>query len=98
MDEVAIFLLGLIAGFITSFGFIPQLIRGYRTKKLEDVSYFLPLVLSIGMSLWLVYGIFIEEWPVIFANALGISFCLSLMVMKKKYSSQSSTDNKSKRT
>ena len=32
-------LFGLIAGAVTSMGFLPQLVRGYRTKKLEDVSW-----------------------------------------------------------
>jgi uncharacterized protein with PQ loop repeat len=31
--------LGLVAGAVTSMGFIPQLIRGYRTKELDDVSW-----------------------------------------------------------
>ena len=56
MDLVVI--LGLIAGAVTSMGFIPQLIRGYKTKELDDVSYYMPAILAVGMSLWLLYGFF----------------------------------------
>ena len=86
MNNLIILILGLIAGAVTSIGFIPQLIRGYKTKKLEDVSYFMPIILAIGMSLWLVYGILIEALAIIIANAFGIGCCITLIIMKKKYS------------
>jgi len=85
MDS-ALEIFGLIAGAITSMGFIPQLIRGYKTKKLEDVSYFMPLVLAIGMSLWIVYGYILGAIAVIIANLFGINCCLILIAMKKRYS------------
>lgn len=78
--------LGLIAGAVTSMGFIPQLIRGYRTKELDDVSYFMPSILAIGMSLWFLYGFFVQQFPIIVANAFGIGCCIVLLVMKKIYS------------
>ncbi len=79
-------LFGLIAGAITSLGFIPQLVRGYRTKKLEDVSYLMPIVLAIGMTLWVIYGFLISAAAVIVANLFGITCCLILTSLKKKYS------------
>ncbi len=87
MDGV--FLLGLVAGAITSVGFIPQLIRGYKTKELKDVSYFMPAILAVGMTLWLLYGVLKEALPIIIANALGVGCCLVLLAMKKMYSPRS---------
>lgn len=86
MDEVALEIFGLLAGAITSMGFIPQLIRGYRTKKLDDVSYYMPAVLAIGMTMWLIYGVFQEAIAIIAANSFGIICCLVLIFLKKKYS------------
>lgn len=85
MDPI-IELLGLVAGAVTSLGFIPQLIRGYKTKKLKDISYYMPAILAIGMALWLFYGLVIEAFAVIIANGFGIFCCLTLIYMKKKYS------------
>ena len=79
-------LFGLIAGAITSMGFIPQLIKGFRTKKLEDVSYFMPIVLTIGMSLWVIYGILLKALAIIVANLFGGTCCIILIILKKKYS------------
>ena len=78
-------LFGLIAGAITSFGFIPQLIKGHRTKKLNDVSYYMPIVLSVGMSLWFTYGILIDSLAVIISNAFGVGCCITLLLMKILY-------------
>lgn len=79
-------LFGLIAGAVTSMGFIPQLIKGYKTKKLEDISYFMPIVLAIGMTMWVIYGFLISAIAVIIANIFGVSCCLILIGLKKKYS------------
>jgi len=86
MDSTALTIFGLIAGAITSIGFIPQLIRGYRTKKLEDVSYYMPIVLAVGMTLWFTYGVFKEALAIMIANTFGVGFCLILIMMKKMYS------------
>ena len=78
-------LLGLLAGAITSSGFIPQLVRGFRTKKLDDVSLYMPLVLISGMALWLLYGIMLHDTSIMIANSIGVSCNLLLLTMKKIY-------------
>lgn len=88
MNIDSITLIGFSAGAITSIGFIPQLIRGYRTKKLDDVSYGMPAVLAIGMTLWFLYGLLRLDLAVILANAVGITCNIFLIIMKKHYSPQ----------
>lgn len=84
--DATIEIFGLIAGAITSIGFIPQLIRGYRTKKLDDVSFFMPVILAIGMTLWFIYGLLQGALAVIVANTFGVGSCLTLLIMKHMYS------------
>lgn len=78
-------ILGLLAGAITSMGFVPQLVKGYRTRKLEDISYYMPLVLVVGMLLWLIYGVIQGDLAIIIANAVGVSCNMLLLTMKKIY-------------
>ena len=85
MDSTSLELFGLLAGAVTSMGFIPQLIRGYKTKKLDDISYFMPIVLAFGMTLWFIYGLLQEALAVMIANAFGVGCCLILTSMKKMY-------------
>ena len=86
MDSTIIEIIGLIAAVITSIGFLPQVIRGYKTKKLDDISYFMPIVLAIGMTMWLIYGILLEAIAVIAANIFSVCCSVALIIMKKKYS------------
>ena len=85
MNFTKLTILGLAAGTITSMGFIPQIIRGYRTKRFDDVSYFMPLVLAIGITLWFTYGFLQEDIAIVLANSFGIGCCLILIAMKKIY-------------
>ena len=75
-------LLGLTAGLITTSGFIPQIVRGYRTGSMEDVSLFMPLVLMLGMALWLIYGIYLRDLPIVLWNSAAIGLNAVLVLMK----------------
>ncbi|MBU0666885.1 MAG: SemiSWEET family transporter [Nanoarchaeota archaeon] len=76
---------GVVAGLITVSGYIPQIIKGYRTKKLEDLSYMLNIFMGFGMIMWLVYGFVITSFSVIFAQVLGVSLNVTLIWMKYYY-------------
>ena len=78
-------IIGLIAGALTSSGFIPQIIKGWRTKKMEDVSYYMPIILAIGMFLWLIYGIMLKDIPIIAANVFGTACNIAIIIMKRLY-------------
>lgn len=77
---------GITAGAITSVGFIPQLLRGYKTKRLDDITYWMPFVLATGMFLWFIYGILRSDCAIILANTFGVICNLLLILMKKYYS------------
>jgi MtN3 and saliva related transmembrane protein len=78
--------LGLVAGLLTTIGFVPQLVKGYRTKRMDDVSLVMPVLLALGMGLWLSYGVMIDSWPIIFWNAVALVLNLGMIILKLKYS------------
>lgn len=77
--------LGLIAGALTTSGYIPQIVKGFRTKRMQDVSMMMISILCIGMFLWLLYGLSQEDIPLIVSNTVGTSFLLTLIAMKFYY-------------
>jgi len=77
--------IGLIAGTLTTAGYIPQIVKGYRTKKLDDVSYLLLLLLGTGMTLWLVYGLLLVSLPLIISNTIATGLVVLLILMKHRY-------------
>jgi len=80
------YVLGIAAAVITWFGFVPQIVKGYKTKKLDDLAYGMMILLSVGMSLWLIYGVHLHDPIIIGANVLGVASSILLLVMKWKYS------------
>ena len=77
--------LGLLAGAITTAAAIPQVVRTYRTRHARDISIWQPVLLDVGMSLWLIYGIALGDIPLIVANAVSLKCYSALIVMKILY-------------
>ncbi len=75
-------LIGLVAGALTSFAVIPQVLRTWRTRHARDLSIWQPLLLTVGMVLWLAYGIMLGDLPLIVANLFSIVCYLVLIGMK----------------
>jgi len=78
-------LVGYAAAFFTTFALFPQIIRIWRLKEARDISLFLPVMSSTGSALWLVYGIIIDEMPVIVANSVSLIFALTVLIVTLKY-------------
>ena len=81
-------IIGIIAAICTTSGFIPQIIRGLRTKRLDDVSPVMCMLLIFGLSLWLAYGIHIDDMIIIVANAFGVLFSMIIITLRFKYMRQ----------
>ncbi|HLO25486.1 MAG TPA: SemiSWEET transporter [Geobacteraceae bacterium] len=77
--------IGLLAGAITTAAAFPQVVRTYRTKHARDISIWQPVLLTIGMLLWLVYGIALGDVPLIYANSISLVCYTALIVMKIIY-------------
>ena len=77
--------LGLMAGAITSAAAIPQVVRTWRTKHARDISIWQPLLLNVGMALWLLYGIALGDLPLIAANIFSIICYTFLIIMKLRF-------------
>lgn len=65
--------------------FLPQVIKAYRTKETKDLSLGMYVTFSIGLIVWMVYGLLLQQIPIIAANGvtLAISFCI--IYLKVKY-------------
>jgi len=77
--------LGLFAGALTTFSLVPQVLQIYKTKETKDLSFNTYFILSIGMFLWLVYGLFIKDFAIISANLISFVLSSTILIWKKKY-------------
>jgi len=77
--------LAFVAGALTSTGYLPQIVKGLKTRKMEDVSLLMPAVLGLGMFLWLIYGLVRDDPAIIVANIVGSALTGILVLMKSSY-------------
>jgi len=70
---------------LCTLSFLPQVVKIFRTKQTKDLSLITFSMLSIGVFLWLIYGILIKEFPVIAANSVTLILALLIVIMKIKY-------------
>ena len=77
--------IGLIAGAFTTVAFVPQVLRVWRSRSTRDISLPMYALFTLGIALWLAYGILIYSWPVILANAATLLLAGSVLVMKIRF-------------
>ena len=85
LDEITLGIVAILAGFFILIGWIPQIIQGYKTKKLEDVSKYLVISIFVGAALWLIYGIEIDDVYIIGVNVAAMFLTMTVLIMKLKY-------------
>ena len=74
--------LGFVAGALTAFAFLPQVLKTWRTRSCGDLSMTMLGAQSAGVGLWILYGVFIHSFPVILSNAVTLTMCLVLLAFK----------------
>ena len=78
-------LIGLLAGVLTTVSFLPQLVKAWRTRSTGDISLAMYVVFTVGVSLWLIYGVYLNSLPVIAANAITLVIALFILALKIRY-------------
>ena len=77
--------LGYLAAILTTIAFFPQVIKIYKTKETKSISLAMYIVFTLGIFLWLVYGIHLKSIPMILANAITLLSAIYILWMKVKY-------------
>ena len=75
----------MLAGTISAIVFLPQVIKTYRSKTAKDVSLWMFSLASVSVILWLIYGIWIKNGPVIYTNSCVLLLSLVMLYLKLKY-------------
>ena len=77
--------IGFAAAALTSASFIPQAVMTIRTRDTRGISRGMYIIFTIGVALWLVYGIALESWPMIFANTTTLLLAATILGLKLRY-------------
>jgi len=85
LDETTMAIIGIVAGILILSGWVPQIVRGYKTKRLNDVSSYLMILIFAGAALWLVYGIALDDVYIMGVNVAAMILTMIVLSMKLKY-------------
>jgi MtN3 and saliva related transmembrane protein len=77
--------IGLAAGILTASSLIPQVIKTLKTKKADEVSIKMLLVLQAGIILWIVYGFKRYDLPIIVTNIFSLLVNISMVILRIRY-------------
>jgi MtN3 and saliva related transmembrane protein len=64
---------------------MPQVVKAWKTKSTRDVSLIWAITLTIGVFLWLVYGILINSLPIVIANTMTFILSVIVLILKIRY-------------
>lgn len=81
-------ILGLVAGFLTTIAFVPQVVKTWRTKSARDLSLLMFSLFCAGVFLWMIYGFMINELPVILWNIITLMLALIILFFKLRFKDQ----------
>jgi MtN3 and saliva related transmembrane protein len=66
---------GGMAAFLASVSYIPQVRKAWPRGETKDLSLSMLVALTLGLVLWLIYGVIRGDWVIIIANATGATLC-----------------------
>ena len=79
-------LIGYCAAFLTTVSFAPQAWHTFRTRDVRGISLGMYGLFALGVALWLAYGLMLQAWPIVAANAVTLALALAILAMKLRYS------------
>ena len=74
--------LGYAAAALTTASFIPQAWLSFRTGDVSGISLSMYACFTVGVALWLAYGVVLGVWPIVVANAVTLLLALAILAMK----------------
>ena len=78
-------IIGYAAAVLTTSSFVPQAVHTFKTKDVRGISLTMYSIFVVGITLWLVYGLLLNAWPIVLANTVTLTLAVAILAMKLKY-------------
>lgn len=76
---------GYLAGTLTTIALVPQVWRTFRTRDVSGISLRMYSTFTLGVAIWLAYGILLREVPMILANSISLVLAIAVLAMKLRF-------------
>jgi len=78
-------LIGVAGAALSTLCWLPQTLKVMREKETRALSLPATLAFTLGVALWLIYGLAIGDWPLIGSNAVTLGLMAPILAMKLRY-------------
>ena len=77
--------LGYAAGAVTTFTFLPQVIKTWKDRSAKDVSLMMFVIAVINEIMWITYGILEKNMVIILTNAILLVMASTMIFFKLRF-------------
>ncbi len=77
--------IGSLAAACTTLCWLPQALKIIREKQTQGISLITQALFTVGLALWLIYGLLLMNWPLIISNAVTLIFSVVILILKVRY-------------
>ena len=77
--------IGFVAALLTTVAFLPQALKVWQTRSAKDVSLDMYMLFTLGVALWLIYGVLLNSWPIIVSNLVTLVLAGVVLAMKLRF-------------
>jgi MtN3 and saliva related transmembrane protein len=85
--------IGYAAASLTTVSFVPQAWLTFKTRDVSGISLGMYSAFTLGIALWLAYGLLIQAWPIVIANMITLALAASILVMRLRFGHKASATN-----
>jgi MtN3 and saliva related transmembrane protein len=78
-------IIGFIAATLTTASFVPQAWHTFKTRDVRGISLGMYSAFTAGVAAWLIYGLLMDAWPIVIANAITLALAAAILGMKLRY-------------
>ena len=85
MSVVWVDAIGSAAAVLTTASFVPQAWHSFKTRDVSGISLGMYGVFTLGVALWLLYGVLLWSWPLMIANSITLLLAATILGMKLRF-------------
>jgi MtN3 and saliva related transmembrane protein len=78
-------MIGIFAATLTTACWLPQALKTIRSKDTSGISLVTQIMFTLGVFLWLIYGVHLGNWPLIISNSVTFVLVSIILVLKLRH-------------
>jgi MtN3 and saliva related transmembrane protein len=82
MDSQIAAYVGYVAACLTTTSFLPQVLTALKSPDLSSISLLMYVMFVSGICCWLIYGVLLEDGPLIAANLVTLVLSAAVLYLK----------------